>query len=170
MYPNSRLRALNPPSDSLSSGFRSRSSSEWLVARQQPVDLRIGDTVMTAFGARGADATASDPALERGVPDAELFRCRSSREKCQVARPPPVETGKIVKLGDVQRNEESARIQRANNFLATHRASLARCGPSTSDPATAPSKSTTRARAVAFGSFTPAAVVHSRKRSANHAR
>src|SRR5207247_4896620 len=63
-----------------------------------------------------------------------------------------------------------ARIQPANNFLAIHRASLARWGPSTSDPATAPSNSTTRARAVAFGSFTPAAVVHSRKRSANHSR
>jgi hypothetical protein len=33
--------------------------------------------------------------------------------------------------------------QSANNFLAIHRASLARCGPSTSDPATAPSNSTT---------------------------
>jgi hypothetical protein len=64
----------------------------------------------------------------------------------------------------------SACVQPANNFLAIHRASLARCGPSTSDPAMAPSNSTTRARAVAFGSFTPAAFVHSRKRSANHSR
>ena len=45
----------------------------------------------------------------------------------------------------------SARVQPASNFLAIHRASPARCGPSTSDPATAPSKSTIRARAVAFG-------------------
>jgi hypothetical protein len=67
-------------------------------------------------------------------------------------------------------SEESARVQPANNFLAIHRASLARCGPSTSDPATAPSNSTIRARAVAFASFTPAAVVHSRKRSVNHTR
>jgi hypothetical protein len=65
---------------------------------------------------------------------------------------------------------ERARVQPANNFLAIHRASRARCGPSTSDPATAPSNSTTRARAVASASFTPAAVVHSRKRSVNHAR
>lgn len=64
----------------------------------------------------------------------------------------------------------SARVtQPANNFLAIHRASLARCGPSTSDPATAPSNSTTRARAVAFASFTPAAAVHSTKRSASPA-
>jgi hypothetical protein len=69
-----------------------------------------------------------------------------------------------------RRSEERARVQPANNFLAIHRASIARCGPSTSDPATAPSNSTTRARAVAFASFTPAAVVHSRKRSVNHAR
>ena len=67
-------------------------------------------------------------------------------------------------------SEESVGVQPANSFLAIHRASLARCGPSTSDPATAPSNSTIRARAVAFASFTPAAVVHSRKRSANHAR
>jgi AraC-like DNA-binding protein len=60
--------------------------------------------------------------------------------------------------------------QPANNFLASHRASVARCGPSTSEPAMAPSKSTIRARAVAFASFTPAAFVHSRKRSANHSR
>src|SRR5439155_20781069 len=66
--------------------------------------------------------------------------------------------------------EEYPRVQPANNLLAIHRASLARCGPSTSDPATAPSNNTTSARAVAFGSFTPAAVVHSRKRSANHSR
>ena len=65
---------------------------------------------------------------------------------------------------------QSAHVQPANNFLANHRASLARCGPSTSDPATAPSNSTTSARAVAFGSFTPAAFVHSRKRSMNHSR
>ena len=52
----------------------------------------------------------------------------------------------------------------ANNFLAIHRASLARCGPSTSEPARAPSNSTMSARAVAFASFTPAAVVHSRNR------
>jgi hypothetical protein len=65
---------------------------------------------------------------------------------------------------------EKAHVQPANNFLANHRASLARCGPSTSDPATAPSNSTTSARAVAFGSFTPAAFVHSRKRSMNHSR
>jgi hypothetical protein len=69
-----------------------------------------------------------------------------------------------------RRSEESVRVQPANNFLASHRASLARCGPSTSDPATAPSKSTISARAVAFASFTPAAFVHSRKRSANHSR
>ena len=36
--------------------------------------------------------------------------------------------------------------------------------------ATAPSNSTTSARAVAFESFTPAAFVHSRKRSMNHSR
>src|SRR5439155_24630794 len=69
-----------------------------------------------------------------------------------------------------RRSEESVCAQPANSFLAIHRASLARCGPSTSDPATAPSNSTIRARAVAFASFTPAAVVHSRKRSANHSR
>ena len=69
-----------------------------------------------------------------------------------------------------RRSEESMCVQPANSFLAIHRASLARCGPSTSDPATAPSNSTMRARAIAFGSFTPAAVVHSRKRSANHSR
>ena len=33
--------------------------------------------------------------------------------------------------------EESEHVQPANNFRASHRASLARCGPSTSDPATA---------------------------------
>jgi hypothetical protein len=45
--------------------------------------------VMTAFGARGADATASHPPLERGVPDAEFFGRSSSREKCHLARFPP---------------------------------------------------------------------------------
>src|SRR2546429_3312278 len=35
-------------------------------------------------------------------------------------------------------------------------------------PATAPSNNTRRARAIVFASFTPAAVVHSRKRSLNH--
>jgi hypothetical protein len=69
-----------------------------------------------------------------------------------------------------RRSEQRAHAQPANNLLAIDRASLARCGPSTSDPATAPSNSTMRARAVALGSFTPAAFVHSTKRSANHAR
>lgn len=66
--------------------------------------------------------------------------------------------------------DQAERLQPANNFLAIHRASFARCGPSTSDPATAPSNSTISARAVAFASFTPAAIVHSRKRSVNHSR
>jgi hypothetical protein len=48
------------------------------------------------------------------------------------------------------RQEPRDRVQPANNFLAIHRASLARCGPSTSDPATAPSNSTISARAVVF--------------------
>src|SRR5436190_2874213 len=77
-------------------GFRLTFSGERLVPRQQAVDLGIGDTVMTAFGARGADATAADPALERGIPDAEFFRCSSSREKCHLGRLPPLQTGPIA--------------------------------------------------------------------------
>src|SRR5947208_2178951 len=87
---------------------------------------------------------------------------------------PKVQRAEILAVVDDQfvevRLTRLAAFQPANNFLAIHRASRARCGPSTSAPATAPSNSTTSARAVAFGSFTPAAVVHSRKRSANHAR
>jgi|tagenome__1003787_1003787.scaffolds.fasta_scaffold20914284_2 hypothetical protein len=67
-------------------------------------------------------------------------------------------------------SSEAERLQPANNFLAIHRASRARCGPSISDPATAPSNSTTSARAIAFASFTPAAAVHSKKRFVNHSR
>jgi short chain dehydrogenase len=102
------------------------------------------------------DAEAAVRARGRGEWSATATN--RNRELCKVAR-------NRRRIG-----EESARVQPANNFLAIHRASLARCGPSTSDPATAPSNSTIRARAVAFASFTPAADVHSRKRSANHSR
>jgi D-3-phosphoglycerate dehydrogenase / 2-oxoglutarate reductase len=69
-----------------------------------------------------------------------------------------------------QRLSGVTRVQPANSFLAIHRASLARFAPSISDAAIAPSNSTTSARAIACASFTPAAFVHSRNRSANHSR
>ena len=99
--------------------------------------------------------------LHRGIGESPVFLNYAVWESVEAFR---------TAFGRPEFRSRLARVQPANNFLAIHRASLARCGPSTSDPATAPSNSTTRARAVAFGSFTPAAVVHSRKRSANHSR
>ena len=97
-----------------------------------------------------------------------MYAAGESKQNASEARfmRSPVKTG-------VQRDvsvKHRAGVQAANNFLATHRASLARCGPSTSEPARAPSNNTMSARAVAFASLAPPAVVHSRNRSANHAR
>lgn len=86
------------------------------------------------------------------------------------SKPPSMNAHRSSILRRTETEREIVCVQPANSFLANQRASLARCGPSTSDPAMAPSNSTISARAVAFGSFTPAAFVHSRNRSVNHSR
>ena len=122
----------------------------------------IGEAIVDALVAAGHKS--SDDCGEPRSSTGALASCGTAQLRDAGAELPRFNERRSV---EVRRPE---RVQPANNFLAIHRASFARCGPSISAPATAPSNNTTSARAVAFASFTPAALVHSRKRSVNHSR
>ena len=59
-----------------------------LLAREQPVDLRLSDAVMPPLRSGGADVAAAHPPLQGGVGDAELRRRRSHGQEGHVAAPP----------------------------------------------------------------------------------
>ena len=56
-----------------------------LLARQKPLDLRLRDAMVAAFGARGSHLSGVDPSLERGVSDAELAGRGPDREETHQA-------------------------------------------------------------------------------------
>ena len=54
------------------------------------IDLGFGNTMMPAFGARRADASASNPPFQRRIPDAQSFRGRARREQSHLWRFSPL--------------------------------------------------------------------------------
>jgi hypothetical protein len=72
-----------------------------LVMCQQTIDFGLGNAMVTSFRARGAHVASVDPALERGVANAQTRGGGSHREECHENTFPEERAGgKIIERFD----------------------------------------------------------------------